>query len=65
MGQITMTREIAWACATDEGDRSMKQAGRTEWSYDDLDAARREFDRLWPITNDFRTEEAAKPLFLV
>lgn len=42
-----MTREIAMAAATDEGNRSMRAAGRAKWNQTDLDAATREFIKLW------------------
>lgn len=44
----TMTREMAWAMATDEGNRSMRRAGRMTWNQDDFNAAAKMFNRLWP-----------------
>lgn len=49
MSTITITRRIAWAAATDAGNRSMRDAGRTAWSQEDYDAAVAEFYRLWPV----------------
>lgn len=48
MGKMILTREIAWAAATDAGDRSMRKAGRKAWNEEDLLAAAEEFARLWP-----------------
>lgn len=45
---ITLTRQIAWAAATDAGNRSMRKAGRTSWTEEDFNTAAKEFDRLWP-----------------
>lgn len=42
-----MTREIALAAARDEGDRSMRAAGRTAWNQDDWYAASRRFNQVW------------------
>jgi hypothetical protein len=45
---ITMTRALAWAAATDAGNRNMRAHGRTAWDAEDFDAAAAEFGRLWP-----------------
>lgn len=45
---ITLTRALAWAAATDEGNRSMRVAGRSKWSRKDYNAACRKFAELWP-----------------
>jgi hypothetical protein len=42
-----LTRELAWASATDAGNRSMRKAGRSAWSRVDYNAAAKEFKRLW------------------
>lgn len=42
------TRPLAWAAATDAGNRSMQAAGRTAWNEEDYRIARETFDRLWP-----------------
>ena len=52
MARPTMTREIAWAAAQDEANRSMRKAGRKAWSRDDYNAAVETFDRLWPIERE-------------
>jgi hypothetical protein len=44
MKRPRMTRAIAYAIATDAGDRSMRAAGRTAWNDEDF-----EFERLWPL----------------
>lgn len=56
--KIQLTRDLAWAAATDAGNRSMRQAGRTKWSQRDYNAAIREFDRLWPLERDIRRAPA-------
>jgi len=45
---IVLTRALAYAAATDAGNRAMRAAGRAAWSVDDYNAAAREFARLWP-----------------
>jgi hypothetical protein len=50
------TYKLAHAAAWDAGNRSMRQAGRREWSSEDLAAASDEFFR---ILNP-KKEEAAK-----
>jgi len=45
---ITMTPEIARAAATDAGNASMREAGRTKWNEDDYNAAVRMYNRLLP-----------------
>lgn len=46
--RITLTRQLAWAAATDAGNASMRQAGRTKWSRKDYNTAARTFNELWP-----------------
>jgi len=41
-----MTTALAWAAATDAGNRSMREAGRTAWSAEDYAAAAEELHRL-------------------
>lgn len=55
---ITLTRDLAWAAATDAGNRRMRKAGRTAWSEEDYGVATREFDRLWPAERDLQPERA-------
>ena len=43
----TLTLEMAYAAATDAGDRAMRRAGRTVWNEDDKNAAVDEVLRLW------------------
>jgi hypothetical protein len=45
---MTITRQIAWAAATDAANRSMRLDGRTAWNEDDYDVAAETFRRLWP-----------------
>ena len=47
-----LTRDLAHAAAWDEGNRSMRLAGRDKWSEDDYNAAVREFNRLQPFVSD-------------
>ena len=42
-----LTREIAWAAATDAANQAMRQAGRSSWSRDDYALAVEVFNRLW------------------
>ena len=44
---ITMTRALAWAAATDAGNRNMRAHGRAEWDEEDFNTAAAEFGRLW------------------
>ena len=46
---MRMTRSIAVAACWDTADRRMRAAGRKAWLREDLNAATREFDRLWPL----------------
>ena len=48
MSQPVLTRGLAYAAATDAGNRSMRKAGRSAWNEDDYNAAVTEFTRLWP-----------------
>lgn len=47
MAQPVLTRQMAWAAATDAGNRSMRKHGRANWDEDDWNAATEEFNRLW------------------
>ena len=47
-----MTRELAWAAASDAADRNARKHGRKRWSREDLEVAATEFDRLWPVALD-------------
>ena len=42
----TLTRDLAWAAATDAANASMRANGRKTWNRADARAARREFERL-------------------
>jgi len=48
---VTMTRELAWAAATDAGNRNMRKHGRSKWNHEDSNVAAKEFARLWPHEN--------------
>lgn len=50
VSRLLMNREIAWAAATDAGNRSMRQGHRSKWSRADYNTACAEFNRLWPET---------------
>lgn len=45
---MRLTRDLAWAAATDAANRQMRKAGRTAWSEADYDLAVTTFNRLWP-----------------
>ena len=47
-----LTREIAWALATDSGNRSMRKNNRKKWNRYDKKIAGEEFSRLWPAWKD-------------
>jgi len=44
--KMKLTREIIAAAARDAGNRSMRRAGRKEWSEPDYDATCEEYARL-------------------
>lgn len=52
MANLTITRGIAWAAATDAGNRSMRTAGRNGWNRSDYNTAARTFNTLWPEPRD-------------
>lgn len=49
---LALTRDIAWAAATDAGNRSMRKSGRTAWNWEDYNAACAEFNRIWPVSRE-------------
>lgn len=54
---MKMTRDIAWAAATDAADKNMRDNGRTSWNEEDWKVGACEFERLWPLGRDWpRTE---------
>lgn len=44
---MRLTSEIAFAAASDVGNRHMQAAGRFKWEAEDYDAAAAEYTRLW------------------
>jgi hypothetical protein len=52
MAHIKLTRDLAYAAATDAGNRHMRKNGREHWNEDDYNVAAAEFNRLWPEEND-------------
>lgn len=52
--KLTMTRDLAWAAAMDEANRSMRRGGRKAWSREDYNVAVDTFNRLWPLENDLQ-----------
>jgi len=42
-----MTESLARSIAWDEGNRSMKKAGRKKWSKADYNTAVRKYNKLW------------------
>lgn len=49
---FAMTREIAWAAATDAANKAMRKAGRGKWSLADYNLAVRTFNKFWPSEED-------------
>ncbi len=47
---IKLTRDLAWSVSIGAANRAMRAGGRTEWSQEDYNEARKEFDRLWPLS---------------
>jgi hypothetical protein len=45
---IVMDYELAMAASHDEGNRSMRRAGRKRWNRDDYNAACEAMDRFYP-----------------
>jgi len=45
---VKLTRDLAWAAATDAANRRMRQQGRTAWDEDDYALAVATLSRLWP-----------------
>ncbi len=39
MSRITLTKQVAYASGRDDGNRSMRAAGRTAWSLEDYNRA--------------------------
>ena len=53
--RVTLTPDLAWAAATDAGNRAMRKRCSKAWSAEDYNAAVREYNRLfehitWPET---------------
>ena len=48
MSKPMMTYSLAMSVARDEGNRSMRAAGRTCWAVKDFNAAVATFEKLWP-----------------
>lgn len=46
---MKLTRELAYAAATDVGNRSMKANNRTAWNEDDYNVAAETFQRLMEL----------------
>jgi hypothetical protein len=44
-----MTKALAYAAATDAGNRSMRKSGRTAWNEEDYDAAVKACNQAWPM----------------
>jgi len=47
MARITLTYELARACAQDEANRNMRKSGRKAWNAEDHDLAVTTLHRLW------------------
>ena len=58
--KIVMTYDLAMAASRDEGNRSMRKAGRTKWNVDDWNAACDALDRYYP--QEQRASEGLKAL---
>jgi len=48
----TLTRDTAWATATDAADRQMRAEGRDAWDSEDLELAINTFELLGPVGSD-------------
>ena len=59
MSRPTMTHEIAWAAATDAGNRHMKEHGRLVWDESDKNAAVGTYNRLMDDLSDTIKKRAA------
>jgi hypothetical protein len=46
--KITLTRKLAWAIATDEGNRYMRKGGRRAWDESDYNAPAKYLDKIYP-----------------
>lgn len=46
--RIRMTSELAKAASWDAANASMRAAGRKAWTGEEVDAANKLFDELWP-----------------
>lgn len=44
---MILTRQLAWAAATDAANDRMRKAGRSTWTKGDYNTACRVFARLW------------------
>lgn len=49
---ITLTRELAWAAATDEANRYVRKKGKKKWDRKAYNVACKKFNELWPISKD-------------
>lgn len=52
MRRIALTRDLAWASATDAGNANMRRAGRKAWSLEDRNIAADKFNALWTIEQE-------------
>lgn len=57
---MEMTRALAWAAATDAGNRNMQLAGRQLWNEEDYNVAATEFERLWPDSMPYCAPDSAQ-----
>lgn len=62
---LTMTRQLAWAIATDAGNASMRINKRAAWNEQDYNCAARRFDELWPDEMPALIDEKAALTFEV
>jgi hypothetical protein len=53
--KLRMTRELAWAMATDAANTSMRTFERTAWNEEDYDLAIRTFEALCPEAQEVTT----------
>jgi hypothetical protein len=44
---VKISRDLAWAAATDVGNASAREGGRKAWDSEDYNKAVAEFGRLW------------------
>jgi len=60
MAIITMTYDLAMACAKDKANAAMRKAGREAWSLEDYNLMVDEFNRLYPLESEAEMERRTR-----